>query len=120
MRMMYETITWIALFASVFGMYYVYLTNRNKERMALIEKGVDAGLFFSEKEKQTFNWSKLIFKIGMLGAGIGVGLGSGLFIIQLMEESLRRNIEEPILFSAIFFFGGLSLVLSYIIDRKSK
>ena len=118
--MMYETITWIALFASVFGMYYVYLTNRNKERMALIEKGVDAGLFFSDKEKQGFNWSKLILKIGMLAMGIALGVAAGIFVTQLTGESLRRNLEEPILVSSIFFFGGLSLVLSYIIDRKSK
>ena len=122
MRMMYEMITWIALFASVFGMYYVYLTNRNKERMALIEKGANAGLFFSDKEKQGFDWSKLILKIGMLGAGIGLGFGSGILITQLIEvdEKLRRNLEPPIYFAAIFFFGGLSLVLSYFMDRKKE
>ena len=115
---MYNMITWIALFASVFGMYYVFMINRNKERMALIEKGANAGLFFSEKEKQTFNWSKLILKIGMFFMGIALGLTAAILITQLVKAS--SSLEPPIYFSAIFFFGGLSLVLSYIIDRKSK
>jgi hypothetical protein len=115
---MYDTITWIAFFASVFGMYYVYLIIRNKERMALIEKGADAGLFYSEKEIQTFNWSKLILKIGMLLMGIALGLTAGILITQLVKAG--RHLETPIYFSAIFFFGGLSLILSYVIDRKNK
>ena len=91
--------------------------------MALIEKGIDAGLFFSEKkEKQGFNWSKLILKIGMLVAGIGLGLGSGFLITQLIEidSNIRHNIEPIIYFSTVFFFGGLSLVLSYFMDRKKE
>ena len=111
-------IGFIAFFATVFGIVYVYVTNRNKERMALIEKGIDAGLFFSEKkEKQGFNWSKLILKIGMLVAGIGIGLGLGVLITELTDV---RNLDEPIIFSAVFFFGGLGLVLSYFIDRKKE
>ena len=38
-------IAFIAFFATVFGIYYVHITTRNKERMALIEKGADASLF---------------------------------------------------------------------------
>ena len=43
-------IAFIALFATVFGIMYVHYTTRNKERMALIEKGADASLFNTGKE----------------------------------------------------------------------
>ena len=109
----------VALFASVFGVFYIFLITRNKERMALIEKvekGANANLFYSEKQR--FNWSKFALKIGMFAMGIALGLIVGVLITTLLVT--QRHIESPIYLSAIFFFGGLSLVLFYIIDRKSK
>ena len=107
----------IAFFGSLFGILYVFLTNRNKERMALIEKGANANLFYPEKEKQCSNWSwsKFTLRIGMFFMGIA----SGIFLAALLSKC--NFIDESALYvSLIFFFGGLSLVLFYIIDRKSK
>jgi len=42
---MEPVIVFIALFATVFGVTYVFFTTRNKERLAMIEKGVDSKLF---------------------------------------------------------------------------
>ena len=110
-------VAFIALFATVFGIYYVHVTTRNKERMALIDKGADASLFNTGKEGQTsfFNWNKVTLKIGMLlmGVGIGIIVGSILNSMQVMENGSDYT-------SMIFLFGGLSLVLFYLIDRKSK
>jgi hypothetical protein len=39
-----------AFFALVFASLYVYLTTRNKERLALIEKGADPALFKQKDE----------------------------------------------------------------------
>ena len=118
-RIMFETITWIAFFASVFGVIYIYLNARHKERMSLIEKGVDANLFYSEK--QDFNWSKFFskftLKIGMFLMGIALGLFIGALLLKI---NFIDN-DAVIYPSSIFFFGGLSLLLYYIImDRKSK
>jgi len=111
-------ITFIALFATVFGIMYVFYNARNKERMALIEKGADASLFNTGKEGSgnTFwNWSKFTLKIGMLAMGISAGIIAGAI---LDSYDIMRN--EPGYVSMIFFFGGLSLVLFYVFDRKSK
>jgi len=43
-------VAFIAFFATIFGIYYVSVTTRNKERMALIDKGADASLFNTGKE----------------------------------------------------------------------
>jgi hypothetical protein len=110
-------IVFIALFAAIFGVLYMYFTTRHKERLALIEKGADASLFNTGKEgsKSPVNWSKLTLKVGMLFMGIAVGIiaGATLSNLGLLDEDAMYS-------SMICFFGGLSLVLFYIIDRRNK
>jgi F0F1-type ATP synthase membrane subunit c/vacuolar-type H+-ATPase subunit K len=110
-------VAFIAFFATVFGIYYVSVTTRNKERMALIDKGADASLFNTGKEGQTsvFNWNRLTLKLGMLFMGIGIGIIAGAILesMQVMENGADYT-------SMIFVFGGLSLVIFYLIDRKNK
>ena len=107
----------IAFFATVFGIYYVHVTTRNKERMALIEKGADASLFNTGREgqKSAFSWNKLTLKIGMLFMGVGVGIIAGAIL-----DSMEVMHNGPDYVSMIFLFGGLSLVLFYLIDRKNN
>ena len=110
-------IAFIALFATVFGIMYVHYTTRNKERMALIDKGADASLFNTGKEgKSYFNWGKFALKTGMLFMGIGLGIIAG----AILESAALFPSEEAGYFSMIFIFGGLALVLFYLIDRKTK
>jgi len=117
MNHFFEALTTIALFASIFGIIYVFLATRHKERMTLIEKGANANLFYSEKQGINWSWSKVTLKIGMFFMGIALGL----FLAALLSSVNFIKHSEPIYFSSIFFFGGLSLVLYYIImDRKSK
>ena len=106
-------VAFIAFFATVFGIYYVHISTRNKERMALIEKGADASLFNTGKEAYGFNWNKFTLKLGMLAMGIALGILVG----ALMSNAgvLDEDANYP---SMIFLFGGLSLVLFYVIDRK--
>lgn len=110
-------IAFIALFATVFGIMYVHYTTRNKERLALIEKGADASLFNTGKEgKSLFSWSKFTLKMGMLLIGIGLGIVAG----SIFESASVFPSEEAGYFSMIFIFGGLSLVVFYLIDRRNK
>jgi hypothetical protein len=111
------TIAFIGFFATVFAITYVHYTTRNKERMALIEKGADASLFNTGKEAFRFNftWGKFTLKIGMLSMGISIGI-----IVGAILESLTILESQVSYMSMIFFFGGLSLILFYVIDRKSK
>jgi hypothetical protein len=104
----------IAFFATVFGIFYIFLSTRNKERLALIEKGAEASLFNTGKEKVfNWSWSKFTLKIGMLAIGIGLGIiaGAALTASQVFEEEVAFS-------SMIFLFGGTSLVVFYLFDRK--
>lgn len=109
-------IGFIALFATVFGIIYLYLSTRHKERLALIEKGADASLFNTGKERNYTNlWGKLSLKIGMLAIGVSLGIIVGAILenAEIFDEGISYT-------SMIFLFGGLSLITFYLIDRKTK
>jgi hypothetical protein len=110
-------VAFIAFFATIFGIMYVHYTTRNKERMALIEKGADASLFNTGKESRPsgINWAKFTLKVGMLFMGIALGI-----IVAAILSNAGVLFEGASYPSMIFFFGGLSLVLFYIIDIKNK
>ena len=101
----------LIVFSSIFGMVYVFLNTRNKERLALIEKGADASLFASKKNYK----SNLTLKFGMLAVGIGVGI----LVASIMETYtvLDEEIAYP---SMIFLFGGLFLIANAMIEKKDK
>jgi len=109
-------IAFLGLFATVFGIMYVYYTTRNKERMKLIEKGADASLFNTGKEgRGSVSGGKILLKTGMFFMGIAIGVIAGAILSYLNVLEAGANYV-----SMIFFFGGLSLVLYYLIDRKNK
>jgi F0F1-type ATP synthase assembly protein I len=106
---MEEVLIPVILFGTLFGISYVFFTTRNKERLALIEKGADASLFNTGSKG---NWMKGILSIGMLAVGIGVGvlLGTLLDMIGLEEDMAYA--------SMIFTFGGLGLIAGFFLIRK--
>ena len=108
---MEEVLIPLIVFSSIFGMVYVYLNTRNKERLSLIEKGADASLFATKKNYK----SNLTLKFGMLAVGIGIGI-----LIASLLESYTILDEEVAYPSMIFLFGGLFLVANAMIEKKDK
>jgi predicted MFS family arabinose efflux permease len=100
----------IAAFGGIFGIAYVFLMTRHRERMTMLEKGTDPSLFNTKS-----NSTSQTLKFGMLCVGIAVGI--------LIGNLLYRNdwLDESVAYlSMIFLFGGISLILNFIIDRKIK
>ncbi|MCK5469777.1 MAG: hypothetical protein KAI99_14755 [Cyclobacteriaceae bacterium] len=109
---MEEVLIPLIVFGSMFAVVYVFLTTRNKERLALIEKGADATLFKSGPGKSVFGVVVLNIALLAIGIGIGVLLGS------LLEMS---GMEEEIAMPAmIFICGGLGLLAGFFATRKFK
>ncbi len=97
----------ISMFAATALILWVFITNRNKERMALIEKGADANLFKTKSNGLS------VLKWGMLFIGTGIGILFG----NILANSTK--LEEPVsYFSMIFLFGGMSLIIYYLIAGK--
>ncbi|OQY05889.1 MAG: hypothetical protein B6I20_00285 [Bacteroidetes bacterium 4572_117] len=99
----------ISLFASIVLILYLFFSTRNKERLALIEKGADANLFKSKLRPFP------VLKLGMFIIGIGLGILFGNIV------AVNSSLEEPTsYFSMIFLFAGTSLVISHLLEKKSK
>jgi hypothetical protein len=89
----------------------VYIGTRRKERMAMLEKGVDASVFFSKKTSS----NEYSLKYGLLLIGLAIGI---LFGNLLANSEPFAEAEEASYFSMIFLFGGLALLINYFIARK--
>jgi predicted MFS family arabinose efflux permease len=101
----------LAFFALVFGSWYIFFTTRNKERLALIEKGADPELFKSKADPNSGNKT---LKAGLFFIGIALGIVAG----YLLSEGGMQ--ETPAYFSMIFLFGGIALVVSHLLQKKDQ
>tara|TARA_Y100001972_G_C7659267_1_gene332255 strand:+ start:2196 stop:2582 length:387 start_codon:yes stop_codon:yes gene_type:complete len=121
---MEPVIVFIALFATVFGVMYVFFTTRNKERLAMIEKGADASLF--DRKGTSFSIAKFILNLALLLTGIGIGifvgsvLGTNLTYDGVVhgKPGLMMINREITISSMIFVFGGLGLIAGFFITRN--
>lgn len=102
----------IAMFAMIFGI--VYLGKR--ERMAMIERGMDPRRYKPQSAPfQNLKWGLLL-----------IGAGTGLFLAYLLDHTVFKNVggdfdndaNVAIYFALIAIFGGLGLFLSYRIEKK--
>ena len=94
-------------FGTVFG--FVYLVIRKKERMAMMEKGIDASVFITK------NKSDYSLKYGLLLVGVALGILIG-NILSNMPSFI--DVQEAAYFSMIFLFGGLALVIYHFLAKK--
>lgn len=106
-------LTTLIVFASVFGIVYVVITARNRERLALIEKGADASIFRKDKDPNSGKYTTLMFGILLIGLALGVLAGA------LLEETAYLPVSVPY-FVMIMLFGGMALLVYYSILNKLK
>lgn len=95
----------LSFFLALFAILYVYWTTRTKERLALIDKGVDASVFKSDCNK----FALVKWGIFLIFAAVGV------FTAHLLSQVFN---EVAAYFTMILFFGGLGLIIAYIITEK--
>ncbi|WP_303316143.1 DUF6249 domain-containing protein [Flavivirga abyssicola] len=98
------------IFGAIFGVFYLYFSTRNKERLALIEKGADASIFVKGKSKSYTApiWKVLILNLSLLLMGIGLGT----LIAAILENYLAID-EEPLYVSCIFLMAGVGLFVGF-------
>lgn len=103
----------VSFFLVVFGIIYLFLSTRNKERLALIEKGADAGIFMKGKQNNSSAGKIIILNLSLLLMGIGVGV----FIALIL--STYTSLNEDALYPAItFIMAGLGLFIGFYMTKK--
>lgn len=106
-------IVFMFLFAVIFGVFYLFFSTRNKERLALIEKGVDAKIFMKgERKKSTLTGRVIVLNLSLLLMGIGLGI----FLASFIETYTELN--QTIYPAMIFFMGGLGLFIGFNLTKK--
>ena len=108
---MEEVLIPLIVFGSMFAVVYVFLITRNKERLALIEKGADAKLFKSGPSNSNVS-GIVIINIASLAIGIGVGV----LLASLLE---MNGMDDDVAYPAmIFICGGIGLLAGFFASRK--
>jgi hypothetical protein len=113
-----ETLSWLGFFAAILLSFYFYLRFRNKERMALIEKGVDVTEIFKSRD---FSFKFPWLRLGILALGIGFGICcTYLVLVQAPPEYTKSGLDEVILLFSLLIFGGLGIIFGHILERSGK
>lgn len=99
----------IAVSLTVFGISYYFFTTRHRERMALLEKGLPPDFF-----KDANNYLPMLLMLGIVSIGISAGTGAGALLRSIEIEGVN-GLAFPLM---IFFFLGISLIVSYFILKK--
>jgi hypothetical protein len=108
----------LALCALIFGIRYF----NNRENMAMIEKGLDPKL---KAERRPAPFRNLKWGLLMVGSGLGLFLAYILdntilyAVRQRITNDPDQNANVPVYFALIAIGGGIGLIMSYKIERKS-
>lgn len=103
----------IAMFAMIFGIVYISVTSKHRQRMAMIDKGMDPSNFM-EKDHPFRT-----LRNGMFLAAAGIGLLIGRVLEPLFQKSPED--DNPVsYFIAIFICCGLSLIVHHFIVQKRQ
>ncbi len=101
-----------AFFALIFGIIYL----RNKEKMAMIERGMDPRTDLP-KHRQSNPAFTLTSGLLLIGSGLGLFLAYLLDIFVISDHQMRI---PALYFSLIAIFGGSGLFTAYLIEKKSN
>lgn len=93
------------VFATIYGIIFLFI--RKRERMALIDRGLDPKSFEQPKD----NYSTLRYGLLFTGIGFGILLANIIVAAEMMESA-------PAYFSLISLFGGVSLIIDYILEKQ--
>lgn len=105
----------LAFFAMIFGIVYL----RKRERMAMIERGMDPRRYKPQSAPfQNLKWGLLL-----------IGAGFGLFLAYILDHTAFNHFKGQfndddanvaVYFALIAIFGGSGLFLSYLIEKKEN
>jgi len=95
----------ISFFLALFAILYVYWTTRTKERLALVEKGLDAGIFKGECSQYA------LLKWGIFLIALSAGVIGGFAFSNVINEVVA-------FFTMILLFGGIGLIVAFWVTKK--
>lgn len=110
-----EAIIPISFILAMFGIVYLYLSTRNKERLALIEKGASATIFGKGERKRNPApfWKVFVLNLAVLLMGVGAGIFLSSFLMAVF--GLDEEIAIP---GSVFLMAGIGLFVGFTLTKK--
>jgi hypothetical protein len=109
-----EVIIMPSILGVIFAIAYLYFSTRNKERLALIEKGADASIFMKGvREKAAPFWKIVILNLSLLLMGIGLAIFTASIMVSVMD--VKSQVAYP---GSIFLFAGIGLLIGFFLTKK--
>ncbi|MBL0043043.1 MAG: hypothetical protein IPP33_01105 [Flavobacteriales bacterium] len=110
-----ETLIPIALFAGIFGCVYIVVTSKHRQRMAMIEKGMDLG----NLSPKDLAFRNLRNGLVLLGVGLGLFLGY-LMDVNMPQSGMDGDMGDTPLpyFIMVLLCAGAALIAHHFIVRK--
>ena len=96
----------IGFFLALFAILYVFWTTRTKERLALVEKGIDANIFKKDPVGKRLD----LVKWGIFMIALAIGVVTGFLLSNAINEVVA-------FFTMILLFGGLGLIVAYFVTN---
>ncbi|MGB3774910.1 MAG: DUF6249 domain-containing protein [Leeuwenhoekiella sp.] len=108
-------LVFISAFVVIFGIFYLHYSTRNKERLALIEKGADANIFVKTKNsgESAPVWKIFLLNFGLLLMGVGLGIILGFALVNMFSFNKGAAIT-----ASVFLMSGISLIVGFFLTRK--
>lgn len=114
---MYEYFLIVSICLTVFGIAYTFFTYRNKERLALIESGLDLAYFKRTIHRQ----NNFLLAFGIIFIGFSLGIAGGFFFEKYLLLNFNpkgyRNYPQAYL-SMVPTCMGIGMLISFLIIRK--
>ena len=101
------------VFGVIFGVFYLYFSTRNKERLALIEKGADASIF-NVGRKAGSSWKVIVINLAFLLIGIGLGV-----LFANILDTYSGLDEDAVYPAMIFLMAGVGLYVGFTQNKKA-
>lgn len=106
---MVEVLIPISVFAMSFGVAYIAIMSSHREKMSMLEKGINPQEFENERKKN---------RDGRKGAMVLIAVGLGLALGSVIQESDSIPGHDVAIPSLICIFIGLALFLHHQIAKK--
>ena len=101
--------------ALIFGIVYL----KRRERMAMIERGMDPRLYEELRPAKRAPAPYATLKWGLLLTGAGLGLLLSVILVTTCLAGMDDNTKPGVFFGLISIFGGLGLIISFLVEKKS-
>ncbi|MEX0646421.1 MAG: DUF3149 domain-containing protein [Balneolaceae bacterium] len=103
------TIIFVTFVIVAFLTWFFIHKSKEKERLLLIEKGID----YSQLPDRKFNFSFPWLKLGTVVTSITIGTGIAVIIME-------NGGHEGFVPLFMFLFGGIGMIIAHYVDKPAK